>query len=177
MLHIRPAASGDMPAIAALYAHYVLHDTCTFETVPPTADDMAARHAEVVARGLPYLVAEHEGRVVGYASCNWFKPRPAYRFSAENSIYLAHGTGGRGWGGQLLGALAEAAEAVGVRQLIAVIGGSEHAASISLHRSQGFVDAGVLKACGWKQGRWLDVVLMQKTLGAGGSTPADDGAP
>ena len=170
---IRPAADADIPAVAAIYAHHVLHGTGTFETEPPSAADMAVRRAEVLARGLPYLVADDGGRIAGFAYCNWFKPRPAYRFSAEDSIYLAADRAGRGWGRQLLEALVAEAEAVGVRKLIAVIGDSGNAGSIGVHRALGFTDAGLLKACGWKFGRWLDVVLMEKSLGAGdASAPA-----
>ncbi|MES2183508.1 MAG: N-acetyltransferase family protein [Pseudomonadota bacterium] len=171
MYTIRPAQDADMTAIAAIYSHYVLGSTCTFETVPPTPQDMAARRAEVLSRGLPWLVAQDpDGSLLGYAYCNWFKPRPAYRHSAENSIYLSHTAVGRGVGRRLLDALCEAALAAGVRQVIAVIGGADNVASIGLHRKAGFGDAGVLQSAGWKFDRWLDVVLMQKPLGDGDSS-------
>jgi len=171
MMPIRPARDADLTAIAAIYAHYVLHSTCTFETEPPSAEDMAARRADVLARGLPWLVAEDgHGKVIGYAYCNWFKPRPAYRFSAENSIYLAHDATGGGHGRRLLDALCTAAEAAGVRQMIAVIGGTDNLASIGLHKAAGFTSTGVFQSCGWKFDRWLDVVLMQRPLGAGDSS-------
>lgn len=169
---IRPSTDTDVPAIAAIYAHHVLHGTGTFETEPPSPADMASRRADVLAKGLPYLVAEQDGQVLGFAYCNWFKPRPAYRFSAEDSIYLAPDQAGRGLGRQLLGALAQEAEQVGVRKLIAVIGDSANAGSIGVHRALGFQHVGVLSACGWKFDRWLDVVLMEKSLGAGDRTPA-----
>ena len=121
MLTLRPSRDDDLPAVCAIYAHHVLHGTGTFETEPPGLADMAARRADVLAKRLPYLVAEQEGRLLGFAYCNWFKPRPAYRFSAEDSIYLADGAQGRGIGAQLLAALCRAAEAAGVRKLIAVI--------------------------------------------------------
>ncbi len=170
---IRIASDADLPAITDIYAHYVRHSTASFETEPPSVADMTARRAEVLSRALPYLVLEDtDGTVAGYAYCNWFKPRPAYRFSAENSIYLAPGAVGGGRGRALLDALCEAAATAGVRQVIAVIGGADNHASIRLHRAAGFVDAGVLKSAGWKFDQWLDVVLMQKTLGAGdGSAP------
>jgi phosphinothricin acetyltransferase len=169
-LILRPSRDEDVAAIAAIYAHHVLTGTGTFETEAPSEADMAARRADVLAKGLPYLVAERDGQVLGFAYCNWFKPRPAYRFSAEDSIYLAEAARGQGVGSQLLTALSQAAEAVGVRKLIAVIGDSANAGSIGVHRAQGFTQVGVLKDCGWKFGRWLDVVLMEKSLGLGSST-------
>ena len=167
---IRPSRDDDLPAITAVYAHHVLHGTGTFETTPPGEADMAARRADVLSKGLPWLVAEEDGEVLGFAYCNWFKPRPAYRFSAEDSIYLAPQAHGRGLGRELLTALAAQAEARGVRKLIAVIGDSANAGSVGVHRSCGFTPVGVLRSCGWKFGRWLDVVLMEKVLGAGDST-------
>ena len=131
---------------------------------------MAARRADVLSKQLPYLVAERDGQVLGFAYCNWFKPRPAYRYSAEDSIYLADAARGRGLGSRLLAALSQAAEAAGVRKLIAVNGDSANAGSIGVHRSQGFAHVGVLKDCGWKFGQWRDVVLMEKTIGEGSST-------
>ena len=170
MTTIRPGLQADIPAITALYAHHVLHGTGTFETTPPTEADMAARRADVLARGLPYLVAEDGGQVLGFAYCNWFKPRPAYRFSAEDSIYLHPDAAGKGLGRVLLAALAEQAQAVGVRKLIAVIGDSANAGSIGVHRTNGFTQVGVLKSCGWKFGQWRDVVLMEKALGEADTT-------
>jgi phosphinothricin acetyltransferase len=167
---IRPSTDQDIPAITAIYAHHVLNGTGTFETTPPTEQDMAARRADVLAKDLPYLVAEEDGRILGFAYCNWFKPRPAYRYSAEDSIYMADGARGRGAGKQLLTALAQEAEAAGVRKLIAVIGDSANLGSVRVHESIGFTPVGVLKSCGWKFGKWLDVVLMEKALGVGDST-------
>ncbi|HBH38375.1 MAG TPA: GNAT family N-acetyltransferase [Curvibacter sp.] len=164
---IRPSRETDIAAIAAIYTHYVLHSTCTFEIEPPSPADMAARRTEVLSRNLPWLVIEEAGQVLGYAYCNWFKPRPAYRYSAENSIYLAPGSEGRGLGRLLLAELAAQAEAVGVRKLIAVIGDSGNAASVGLHRKLGFEPVGTVRSCGWKFDRWLDIVLMEKTLGDG----------
>lgn len=172
MPSIRPSTDADVPAIAAIYTHHVLHGTGTFEIEPPSAQDMAARRADVLAKNLPYLVAEEDGRVLGFAYCNWFKPRPAYRFSAEDSIYLAPDAAGRGLGRQLLTALAREAEARGVRKLIAVIGDSANAGSIGVHRALGFDHVGVIRSCGWKFERWLDIVLMEKALGAGDTRPA-----
>ena len=172
MPSIRPSREDDVPAITAIYAHHVQHGTGTFEIDPPSPGDMAVRRAEVLARGLPWLVLEEDGQVLGYAYCNWFKPRPAYRYSAEDSIYLAPGTQGRGLGRLLLAELGRQAEAVGVRKLIAVIGDSANAGSIGVHRSLGFESVGTIRACGWKFDRWLDIVLMEKSLG-----DADRSAP
>jgi len=167
---IRPSRDEDIAAITTIYNHHVLHGTGTFEIDPPSATDMASRRADVLGKGLPCLVVEEEGQVLGFAYANWFKPRPAYRFSAENSIYLAPGVAGRGLGRLLLDALCVQAEAAGVRKLIAVIGDSANAGSIGVHRSAGFTHVGLIKSCGWKFGRWLDIVLMEKPLGAGDAT-------
>ena len=166
---IRPAHDDDIATITAIYTHHVLHGTGTFETTPPSAEDMAARRADVLAKGLPYLVLTDADQVVGFAYCNWFKPRPAYRFSAEDSVYLAPNSGGKGWGRLLLAELVAQAERVGVRKLIAVIGDSTNAGSIGVHKSLGFTHVGILRSCGWKFGRWLDVVMMEKALGAADS--------
>jgi len=171
MTTIRPSRDEDLAAITAIYAHHVLRGTGTFETEAPTEADMAGRRADVLSKNLPYLVAEgDDGRLLGFAYCNWFKPRPAYRYSAEDSIYLADSARGQGLGTQLLAALEQAAEAAGVRKLIAVIGDSANLGSVGVHRSRGFEHVGVLKDCGWKFGQWRDVVLMDKVLGAGSTT-------
>ncbi|WP_374670156.1 N-acetyltransferase family protein [Ramlibacter sp.] len=170
---IRPSTDADVPAITAIYAHHVLHGTGTFETTPPTEADMAARRTDVLGKGLPYLVTEEAGQVLGFAYCQWFKPRPAYRFSAEDSIYLHPEAAGRGAGRALLTELMARAEAVGVRKLIAVIGDSGNAGSVGVHRACGFQPVGTLANCGWKFGRWLDVVLMDRYLGEGATTPAE----
>lgn len=167
---IRPSRDEDIAAIASIYTHHVLHGTGTFELDPPSPTDMQARRAEVQARGLPWLVAEDRGQVLGYAYCNWFRPRPAYRYAAEDSIYLTPQACGQGLGRALLTELSAAAERAGMRKLIAVIGDSANAASIGLHRSCGFTPAGVLTSSGWKFDRWLDTVLMEKPLGQGDRT-------
>ncbi len=164
---IRPSQPSDMAAITAIYKHHVLHGTGTFEIDPPSLEDMTARREDVLSKGLPYLVLENEGQVVGFAYCNWFKPRPAYRFSAEDSIYLAVDTAGKGWGRMLLAELCQAAEKVGIRKLIAVIGDSGNAGSIGVHTSVGFKHVGTVSGCGWKFERWLDIVMMEKALGLG----------
>ena len=169
---IRPSRDEDIAAITAIYAHHVLNGTGTFEVDPPSVADMTSRRADVLAKGLPFIVAEEAGQVIGYAYCTWFKPRPAYRFSAEDSIYLAPGVHGKGIGRALLAELAAQAERVGIRKLIAVIGDSSNAGSVGVHRSLGFEHVGILKSCGWKFDQWLDVVVMEKALGPGDSTPA-----
>ena len=168
---IRSSHDTDIPAITAIYAHHVRHGTGTFEIDPPSTADMASRRDDVRGKGLPYLVAAQGEKVLGFAYCNWFKPRPAYRFSAENSIYLAADAHGKGLGRALLAELAAQAEKAGVRKLIAVIGDSANAGSIGVHRSVGFRHVGILNSCGWKFDQWLDVVLMEKALGWGDACP------
>ncbi len=167
MIQIRPANDSDMEAITAIYAHHVLHGTGTFETTPPSNAEMLARRADVASKGLPYLVVQDTSSVLGFAYCNWFKPRPAFRYSAEDSIYLAPKAQGRGLGRLLLEELTTQAQRAGVRKLIAMIGDSANHGSIGLHRACGFNNAGILAACGWKFDRWLDVVLMDKAIGVG----------
>ena len=167
---IRPSRDTDLEAITAIYTHHVLHGTGTFEIDPPSVADMGMRRADVLAKGLPWLVAVEGEQVLGYAYCTWFKPRPAYRFSAEDSIYLSPAATGSGLGRALLAELSTQAEQVGVRKLIAVIGDSANAGSIGVHQSVGFKPVGVLKSSGWKFNRWLDVVLMDKILGHGDQT-------
>jgi L-amino acid N-acyltransferase YncA len=170
MTTIRPSIETDLSAITDIYAHHVLNGTGTFETTPPSKSDMSIRRADVLTKDLPYLVIEDDGEVLGFAYCNWFKPRPAYRFSAEDSIYLSPTAGGKGLGKLLLQELMAQAERGGVRKLIAVIGDSANAGSIGVHRACGFQSVGVLSQCGWKFERWLDVVLMERSLGTGSST-------
>lgn len=162
---IRPSTEQDIPAITAIYQHHVLHGTGTFEIDPPSQQEMTARCADVLAKGLPYLVVEETGQVLGFAYCNWFKPRPAYRFSAEDSIYMAAAAHRQGLGRALLAELCARAERAGVRKLIAVIGDSANTASVGLHQTLGFTSVGTIAACGWKFERWLDIVLMEKPLG------------
>jgi phosphinothricin acetyltransferase len=169
----RPAAGSDVPRIAAIYAHHVLTGFASFELDPPDADEMARRRADVVARGLPYLVAEAGGEVLGYAYAAPYRLRPAYRYAVEDSIYVDPGAVGRGIGRLLLERLIADAAARGCRQMVAVIGGSDNHGSIALHKACGFFPAGVLPAVGFKFGRWADSVLMQRALGAGDSTPPE----
>ena len=172
---IRPSTEADLPAITRIYAHHVLHGTGTFETTPPTPEEMAGRRADVLGKGLPWLVAEEGGEVIGYAYGNWFKPRPAYRFSVEDSIYLAPEAAGKGLGRALLAELLATLERSGIRKVMAVIGDSANAGSIGVHTALGFQHVGVVKACGWKFGRWLDIVLMEKPLGLADSCPPEEG--
>ena len=167
---IRASQDHDIDAITAIYAHHVQNGTGTFEIEAPDAAEMQRRRLDVLSKKLPYLVAVDGTRIVGFAYCNWFKPRPAYRFSAEDSIYLAAHAAGQGLGRALLSELCRQAERAGVRKLIAVIGDSNNQGSIGVHRSVGFVNAGLLASCGWKFDRWLDVVLMDKALGQGALT-------
>ncbi|WP_439113961.1 GNAT family N-acetyltransferase [Hydrogenophaga sp.] len=171
---IRPSQDEDLDAITRIYGHHVLHGTGTFETTPPSVADMTTRRADVLAKGLPWLVVEDGGEVLGFAYGNWFKPRPAYRFSVEDSIYMAPGAAGKGLGRALLAELLAALERAGVRKVMAVIGDSANAGSIGVHRALGFEPAGVINSCGWKFDRWLDIVLMQKPLGLSDSTPPKD---
>jgi L-amino acid N-acyltransferase YncA len=166
-LEVRDATEADLPAIQAIYAHHVLHGLATFEEVPPPVDEMLARHAAVLKAGLPYLAARIGGRVVGYAYATAYRPRPAYRHTIEDSVYVAHGLGGRGIGRTLLQALIERCERGPWRQMLAVIGNSGNAGSIGLHRSLGFEPVGTLHAVGFKLGRWVDTVLMQRALADG----------
>jgi len=173
---IRPSNADDVPQIADIYRHHVLTGTGTFEIDPPSPADMATRRDDVLGKGLPFLVLEDGGAVCGFAYCNWFKPRPAYRFSAEDSIYLAAAAAGKGLGRLLLTELMAQAERCGVRQMLAVIGDSNNLGSIGVHRSCGFEHTGVLRSSGWKFERWLDVVLMQRSLGLGDSAAPQSAA-
>ena len=168
---IRDGEEADVAAIAAIYHHHVLHGAASFEIEPPDAAEMARRRRTVVDGGYPYLVAEQDGRVVGYAYASAYRPRPAYRNTVENSVYVEPGRERQGIGRVLLAALLEACERRGFRQDVAVIGDSGHEASIGLHRALGFRMVGVLQSAGFKFGRWIDIVLMQRSLGPGDDTP------
>lgn len=172
---IRPSRDDDVAAITRIYAHHVLHGTGTFETTPPTEAEMAQRRADVLGKTLPWLVLEDDdGQVIGYAYGNWFKPRPAYRFSVEDSIYLAPEAAGRGLGRLLLAELVAVLERSGIRKVMAVIGDSDNAGSVGVHRALGFEHVGTVKACGWKFGRWLDIVLMERAIGEADRTPPQE---
>jgi L-amino acid N-acyltransferase YncA len=173
---IRDATDADVPAIQAIYSHHVLTGVASFEETPPSVDDMRARRASVLQHGLPYLVAELDGRVAGYAYATLYRPRAAYRHTIEDSIYVDDASRGRGVGRALLAALVERCEAGPWRQMIAVVADGGRGGSTSLHAALGFETIGTLKAVGFKHGRWLDSTLMQRALGAGsGTLPA--GAP
>ena len=174
---IRPSRDEDIAAITALYRHHVLTGTGTFEIEPPTETDMASRRDDVLGKNLPYLVVEDKGHILGFAYCNWFKPRPAFRFSAEDSVYMAPEAHRKGLGKALLAELCTQAERSGVRKLLAIIGDSANEGSIGLHTAMGFQRVGVIKSCGWKFERWLDVVLMQRAVGTGSDTPPAQSGP
>jgi phosphinothricin acetyltransferase len=173
-LLIRPSTADDLPGITAIYGHAVENGTGTFELEAPDVAEMGRRRDDVLAKGWPWLVAERGGQLLGFAYANLFRPRRAYRFCLEDSIYLHEKARGQGVGRLLLAELIAQCEARGARQMLAVIGDSANAGSVGVHRACGFEDCGVFKAAGWKHGRWLDVVLMQRALGAGAATaPAD----
>jgi L-amino acid N-acyltransferase YncA len=164
---VRDAVDADMAAIQSIYAPYVLRGLATFEEVPPSGVELSARRVTVLSLDLPYLVAELDGRVAGYAYATAYRPRPAYRHTVEDSVYVAEGFGGRGLGSALLATLIERCEAGPWRQMLAIIGNSGNAGSIALHRRLGFEPAGTLKSVGFKLGQWVDTILMQRALGLG----------
>ena len=164
---IRAGAQADIPEIQAIYAHHVLHGAGTFEETPPTVEELTARFQAIVSRGWSYLVAEDDTGIVGYAYFSQFRERSAYRFAAENSIYVRDDVRGQGVGKALVSRLLLDAEAGGFRQMIAVIGDSENVGSIGVHSSLGFQRVGTLRASGLKFGRWIDTVYMQRALGLG----------
>lgn len=168
---VRAAAAADMPTVAEIYAHHVLDGVASFEIEPPTVAELVRRWNDVVGRGLPWGVAAIGLRVVGFAYAAPYRPRPAYRPTVENSVYVAPDALRLGIGRRLLSWLIDECARRGFRQMIAVIGDSGNAASIALHRRCGFEHAGLLRAVGFKHGRWLDSVLMQRALGAGDRTP------
>lgn len=168
---VRASADTDIPAITALYARHVLHGTASFEEIPPDEAEIARRRADILGRGLPYLAAECEGRLVGYAYAGLYRTRSAYRFTLENSVYVADGMGRRGIGRALMDPLIEMCEAAGYRRMIAAIGDSANHGSIGLHSACGFRHVGILPAVGFKFGRWLDGVLMERPLGDGSDSP------
>lgn len=172
-LILRDARESDMPAVQAIYAHHVIHGTASFELEPPTVEQMLQRRADICANGLPYLIAEREGEVVGYAYATPYRPRPAYRFTVEDSVYVREGMAGFGIGHALLAAVIQHCTESGRRQMVAIIGNSENSASIRLHARLGFRQVGVFESVGFKHGRWLDTVIMQRELGEGASTTPD----
>lgn len=167
---IRDASEADMEAIRDIYAHHVLYGLATFEEVPPSVEELCFRRASVLAAGLPYLLAELNGEIVGYSYATAYRPRPAYRFTIEDSVYVADGFGGRGIGSALLEELIARCEKGPWRQMLAVVGNSGNAGSLGLHRRMGFQPIGTFKSAGFKLGRWVDTVLMQRALGEGDRT-------
>ncbi|MBR0681984.1 N-acetyltransferase [Roseomonas eburnea] len=170
-LLIRDSRDDDIPAITAIYGHWVTHGLASFELEPPDAAEMARRRTAVLAAGYPHMVAERDGRIVGYTYASAYRPRPAYRFAVENSVYVAPGATRGGTGATLLDSLIAACTAKGFRLMIAVIGDSANYASVGLHERAGFARAGLLPAVGWKHGRWVDSILMTRPLGEGATTP------
>lgn len=166
-LHIREATAEDMGQVARIYACYVRTGLATFEETPPDANELRGRHAAIRAAGLPYLIAEIDGEITGYAYAGIYRLRPAYRYTVEDSVYVAQRWCGRGIGRALLEALIEQCSCGPWRQMIAVIGDSANTGSIALHRRCGFYDVGTFRSVGFKLGRWVDTVLMQRALGAG----------
>lgn len=164
---IRPCLEPDIEAITAIYAHAVVHGTASFELEAPDADEMARRRQALVAGDYPYIVAERDGVVLGYAYAGPYRPRPAYRSTVEDSIYIAPDAQGQGIGKQLLARLIAESEARDFRLMVAVIGDDQSRGSIGVHRALGFEDAGIFKGIGYKHGRWLSTVLMQRPLGRG----------
>ena len=166
-MDIRPATSADIPEIQAIYAHHALHGAGTFEEVPPSVEEMQGRYQNIVSHGWSFLVATEATGVLGYAYFNQIRERSAYRYTAEDSIYVREDVRGQGVGKALVQQLLADAEAAGFRQMIAVIGDSENVGSIGVHASLGFQRAGLLRASGFKFGRWVDTVYMQRALGRG----------
>jgi phosphinothricin acetyltransferase len=171
---LRDSRDDDVPAIHAIYAYHVRHGTGSFELEPPAVDEMRARRADVLRNGFPYLVAEVDGKVVGFAYANFFRMRPAYRFTVEDSVYVDESARGTGVGRRLLATLIARCELAGCRQMVAIIGDSFNTASIALHARCGFRFAGTMRSTGWKFERWLDTVIMQKELGPSDREPAAD---
>jgi L-amino acid N-acyltransferase YncA len=171
-MHIRDATLADVPAITRIYTESVRNGVASYELTPPDEAEMTQRFSAICGNGYPYLVAEAEGEVMGYAYASAFRTRPAYRWSVEDSIYLAPEARGRGYGRALLHALITGCETLGFRQMIAVIGGA-HPASIAVHQKAGFVHCGMISGSGHKHGGWLDTVFMQRALGEGKATDPD----
>jgi L-amino acid N-acyltransferase YncA len=171
---IRDATESDMTDVTRIYEPYVLSGLATFEELPPSVDEMLERRATVLAAGLPYLVAEVDGRVAGYSYATSYRPRPAYRHTIEDSVYVSETMRGHRIGAALLHGLIARSEGGPWRQMLAVIGNSENAGSIALHRRMGFQPVGTLRSVGFKLGQWVDTVLMQRALGPGACTPPSE---
>jgi L-amino acid N-acyltransferase YncA len=174
---IRPSRDGDVAAITAIYRYHVLTGVASFEEIPPEADEVARRRRAMVDRGLPHLVAERSGQILGYCYAGPYRMRSAYRFTLEDSIYLDRAEVGRGIGRALLTELLDRCTALGYRQMVAVIGGSDQWPSVRLHAALGFTRIGILPTVGFKLGNWVDVVLMRRALGLGAKTPPESDPP
>lgn len=170
-LRVRDAVDADLPTIQSIYAEHVLHGFGSFEELPPDLEEMRGRFENITRRAFPYLVAEEAGRILAFAYAAPYRPRPAYRHSVEDSVYVASDAQRRGCGRALLSSLIERMERAGYRQMVAIVGDSGNAGSIELHRSLGFELRGQLNAVGFKHGRWVDVVILQRALGEGAQTP------
>jgi L-amino acid N-acyltransferase YncA len=175
-VELRVARAEDIPAIHSIYAHHVLHGLASFEEEPPAVAELERRYRDVTERGLPYLAAEYGYEVVGYGYCSPYRARSAYRYALENSVYVRHDMAGRGIGRKLLDELIVRCEGLGYRQIIAVIGDSANVASIGLHAACGFLRVGTLRSVGYKFGRWVDSVYMQRPLGSGDATRPNSGS-
>lgn len=173
-LRIRDVTERDLEGVREIYAHHVLFGLASFEEVPPESEAIRIRWLSVRGAGLPYLAADLDGRLIGYAYASAYRTRPGYRYTVEDSVYVAQGLNGRGVGSALLHELIGRCESGPWRQMLAVIGDSDNGASICLHRRLGFELVGTFRSVGFKLGRWVDTVLMQRTLGAGDSRPPQD---
>jgi phosphinothricin acetyltransferase len=173
-IEIADASESDMTEVQTIYAHHVIHGLSSFETEAPTLEEMQQRRRTVLSKGLPYLVARQRGKVLGYCYLSPYRPRYAYRFTVEGSVYIAVGQQGKGLGKRLMTEAIARAEQGGWRQMMAVIGNSENIASLRLHQSLGFNMIGQLTGVGYKHGRWVNTLMMQRTLGEGDSTPPPD---
>ncbi|WP_345945693.1 N-acetyltransferase family protein [Sodalis sp. dw_96] len=167
---IDDAAEADMAAIREIYAWHVINGIASFETEPPSLDVMLARRTSVLEKGLPWLAAKQDGQVLGYCYLGLYRTRYAYRFTVEDSVYIHPDLGGQGIGSRLLADVIKRAERGGWRQMLAIIGNSENTGSIRLHEKLGFSQTGIMTAVGFKHGRWIDTLLMQRTLGDGQTT-------
>lgn len=173
-MRVRPATPEDLPAIQAIYAHHVANGLGSFEEEAPSVQELRRRYDDVVGQSFPYLAAELGDQIAGYGYCSLYRTRSAYRYALEDSVYVRHDMAGRGIGKAILAELIARCEALGCRQIIAVIGDSANAASIGLHASQGFLKVGTLRSVGFKFGRWVDSIFMQRPLGPGDGTPPSD---
>ena len=171
---MRPANADEVPAMQEIYAYHVRHGLASFEEQPPSVEELRRRFDDVRSRGLPWLAAEFGGVLIGDGYCTLYRTRSAYRFTLEDSVYVRQGLEGRGVGSAILRELIAQVEALGYRQLVAVIGDSAHAPSINLHAACGFLRVGIVRSVGFKFGRWVDTVIMQRPLGRGDGTPPQE---